>query len=75
MNLRQTLLHLEDRLEFREEPLVNVRHLPDLDHRVPAMERRRDRKNALIRRVDELLINILDIVVLHPHPISHRTMR
>lgn len=66
-NARKVLLHVEDVLQLGQEPLVDLRHLPDLVDRIPTMERRRNRKNPLIRRIDELLINILHIIVLYPH--------
>lgn len=60
----QGLLHVKDILELREEPLVDVRHLPDLVDAVPTVESRRDSEDTLIGRIDELLIDVLDEVVL-----------
>ena len=61
------LLELEDIVQAAEEPLVNVSHLVDLLDRVTAMEGRRDRKDTLIRRINELLVNIFHKVVLRYH--------
>ena len=55
---------LEDRLQLREEPSVDVRHLPDLLDGVAAVERGRDREDTLVSGVNELLVDILDEVVL-----------
>jgi hypothetical protein len=49
-----------DILELRQEPLVDVRHLPDLLDAVPAMEGGGDGKDTLVGRVHEFLVNILD---------------
>ena len=57
-------LGLKDRLEFLEEPAVDVCHLPDLLNRISAMEGSRDREDTLVRRVLELLVNIFYEVVL-----------
>ena len=60
----QVLLHLKNGLELGEEPLVDIRHLPDLLDAVPTVEGRGDRKDALVRWVHQLLINVLHKVVL-----------
>lgn len=51
-------------LKFGEEPPIDIRHLPDLIHCVTLMERRSESKNTLVRRVCELLIDILNEVIL-----------
>ena len=53
-------LHVIDILQFRQEPLVDVGHLPDLIDRIATMEGGGDGKDALVGRVYELLVNILD---------------
>jgi hypothetical protein len=58
------LLHIEDVLQLREEPLVDVRYLPNLVDRVPAVECGRDCEDALVSRVDKLLVDVLHVVVL-----------
>ena len=60
----QALLHQEDGLELGEEPLVDVGHLPDLLHAVSTGERSMNGENALVRRIDEFLINIFHNIVL-----------
>ena len=60
----ETLLHLVNRLQLGKEPLVDVRHLPDLVNRVAPVERRRDREDALVSGILELLIDVLNEVVL-----------
>ena len=60
----QTLLHLEDILQTREEPLVDVGHLPDLVNRVTLVEGRPESEDTLVSRVDKFFINVLNNVVL-----------
>jgi hypothetical protein len=57
-------LHVEDILQLRQEPLVDVGHLPDLIDRVAPMEGGRDSKHTLVSRVYQLFIDILDEVIL-----------
>ena len=64
MNSLETALHLVDRLELGQEPLVNVRHLPDLVDAVAAVERGVDSEDALVRWVHQLLVDVLHKVVL-----------
>ena len=66
----QVLLHLKNGLQLGEEPLVDIRHLPDLLDAVPTVEGRGDRKDALVRRIHELLVDILNKITLRSCPIS-----
>ena len=47
-----------------QEPLVDFCHFPDLVNRVAPVERRRDREDALVSGVLELLVDVLNEVVL-----------
>jgi len=47
-----------------QEPLVNVRHLPNLVYRVAEVECSIDSEDTLVSGVLQLLVNILDKVVL-----------
>lgn len=51
-------------LKFGEEPPVDIRHLPDLIHSVTLMERRSESKDTFVRRICELLVDILNEIVL-----------
>ncbi len=64
---RQGLLDLENIIEAAQEPLVDIRHLPDLVDAVSPMESSVNGKHTLIGRVDKLFVDILDIVVLQKH--------
>lgn len=57
-------------MKFRQEPLVNVRHLVNLVDIVAAVESSRNGENALIRWINQFLINILHILVLPDNHIS-----
>ena len=61
---RKVLFHLPQILQTSQEPLVDVGHLPDLLHAVSTGERGMNGENALVRRIDELLINIFYNIVL-----------
>jgi hypothetical protein len=62
-------LHVEDILQLRQEPLVDVGHLPDLIDRIAAMEGSGYSKDALVGRVYELFIDIFNKVILRSHTI------
>lgn len=51
-------------VKLRQEPLVDVGHLPDLIDAVPAMERGRDGEYALVCGVDKLFVDVFNIIVL-----------
>jgi len=51
-------------MELCQKPFVYVGHLPDFVNTISTVERSRNRKNTLVGRVDELLINILHEVIL-----------
>lgn len=57
-------LHLVDGLQLREEPFIDISHLPDLLHCVPLVECGSEGEEALVRGVYEFFINILDEIVL-----------
>ena len=59
MNIRKANI-----VGFVEEPLVNVGHLLDLIDAVAAVKCSRDREYALVVRVDKLIVNVFNIVVL-----------
>lgn len=59
------LFHLVNVLKLGQEPLVNFSHLPYLVDAVAPVKRSGDREDALICRVQEFSINILDIVILY----------
>ena len=64
-NLLEALLHLEDVVKLRQEPLVYIGHLPDLVDRVATVESSRNRKDTLVSRIDELLVDILNEIILY----------
>lgn len=51
-------------LQARQKPLVDAGHLPDLLYTVATRECGMDGKNALVRGVDEFLVNVLDDISL-----------
>jgi hypothetical protein len=55
---RRLLLHVMNVLKFRQEPLVDVSRLPDLVDTVALVESGCNGEYALVRRVDQLLVNI-----------------
>jgi hypothetical protein len=61
---RQLLLHVMNVLKFRQEPLVDISHLPDLVDTVALVESGCNGEYTLVRRVDQLLVDILHKVVL-----------
>ncbi len=63
MNVRKALLQEEDIVEFVEEPLVDVSHLPDLIDAVAAVEGSRDGEYALVGGVDKLIVDVFNIVI------------
>jgi hypothetical protein len=58
------LLHLEDIVELRQEPLIDVGHLVNFVDAVATMECGGDGKDALVRRVDQFFVDILNKLVL-----------
>jgi hypothetical protein len=56
---RRLFLHVMNVLKFRQEPLVDVSHLPDLVGTVALVESGCNGEYALVRRADQLLVNIL----------------
>ena len=63
-NSRKVLFHLPEVLQTGEEPLVDVGHLPNLLYAVSTRESGMNGENALVRRIDELLIDIFYNIVL-----------
>jgi hypothetical protein len=57
-------LHVENVLQLRQKPLVDVGHLPDLIDRVTAIEGSGDSKDAFVSRVYKLFVDIFDEVIL-----------
>ena len=45
-------------MQTAEEPLVDVGHLPDLLYAISTRESGMNGENALVRRIDELLIDV-----------------
>lgn len=58
------LFHLEDVVKFSQEPFIDIGYLPDLVDAISPVEGRRNRKNAFVRRVDKLLVDVLDKIIL-----------
>lgn len=58
-------LHFVNGLKLRQEPSINASHLPNLLHCVALVERGSKSENALVGRICEFLVNILDEVVLY----------
>ena len=61
---REVLLHLIQILQPCQEPLVDVRDLPDLLNAIPSCKSSMDSEDAFVSRVEEFVINVLDDVVL-----------
>jgi hypothetical protein len=64
LKLPQTHLHAMNIQKLRQEPLVDVRHLPNLLDTIAQMEGGSDGKDALIGGIRKLLVNVLDKFVL-----------
>jgi len=60
----EALIHLKDVLKLRQEPFVNVRHLPNLVHAVATMESSRNGEDTLVGGINELFIDVLYILIL-----------
>ena len=58
------LLHLEDVVQFCQEPLVDISYLPDFVNAISPVESRRNRKDTFIRWVHEFLVYVLDKIIL-----------
>ena len=59
-DVQKVFLHVEDILQLRQEPLIDIGHLPDFIDRVTSMEGGGYRKYAFVSRVYKLLIDILN---------------
>lgn len=71
VNIRKALLQEENVVEFVEEPLVDVGHLPDLIDAVAAVKCSRDGEYALVGGVDKFIVDVFNIVILrlaHQYP-------
>lgn len=72
------LFHFKDVTELRQEPPVNVRHLMNFFNAITTMECSGNCEDALIRRIDQLLIDVFDVFILQcfqapPKNIIHTT--
>ena len=63
-DLPQLDFRLEDGLELGEEPTIDIRHLPNLLNGVATMEGCGNGEDALVCRIDELFIDVLDEIIL-----------
>lgn len=59
-DVQKVFLHVEDILQLRQEPLIDIGHLPNLIDRIASMKGGGNRKYAFVSRVYELLIDILN---------------
>lgn len=50
--------------KFRQEPFVDVRHLPNLVDTIATMEGGSDGKNTLVSGIQELFVDIRNEIVL-----------
>ena len=53
-------------MELRQEPLVDVGHLPHFVNTISTMKRRGNREYTLVGWVDEFLINVFHEIILWP---------
>jgi len=58
------LFHLKDITELRQKPFVNVGHLMYFFDAITTMECSRNREDALIRWIDQLLVDVFNVLVL-----------
>jgi len=58
------LFHLKDITELRQKPFVNVGHMMYFFDAITTMKCSRDREDALIRWIDQLLVDVLNVLVL-----------
>jgi hypothetical protein len=61
---REMLFHLEDVAKFRQEPFIDISYLPDLVNAIASVKSRRNRKDTLVRWINEFLVDVFDKVVL-----------
>lgn len=62
--LRKPLFHLVDGLQLRQEPSIDVGHLPDLLNGIALVECGGESEDALVRGIGQFLIDVLHQIVL-----------
>lgn len=58
------LFHLENMMQFIQEPFIDIGHSPYFVHTVTSMERSGDGENSLVGRIHQLVVDVFDVCVL-----------